>query len=615
MKIRFAYFFVIVAIITIPFLPAVTVGAETVPQKNGYRLGGTCYADVNRNGGFDETDQRIGNATVVLNRLVSGFFLVPIDTQHTGSDGSYAFTHLKRGFYQIACRPSVATKALTENPATVLLGFFQPDRTVDFGFAPVSEDIPAVLVRVSAEPLHIIRGESTTLTWTSENADSVSIDNDIGPVAAADSLEVYPQDNATYTVTAEGFGMRASDSVIITVAVPLPPPSPSSTTTSSALSTTTTTISGGGGGGGGGNNPPSTTTSMAAEPPQPATNLIAAGSDNKIGLAWTNPADDGWEGTLISRDTDDYPAEPADGEIIYDGTGSDWVDYDVENNVTYFYTAFSYGSGYVFLQPSEDAAAAATPQDVASADWADWQHQPDPFADHVISYVPAMEPNAGDPFGYDEFPDIVLGPPSGGGELGGSMDVLSLGARTDDDNGASAPYGGSILLKFTDNIIVNGDGYDFTVFENAFTFNYGGRSGTFGEPALVSVSQDNATWYQFPCRFNPLDSADPDPLELIMHCSNPGNYPVGFAGINPVFSHNLEPDPTDPFVSGGDSFDLDDIVERQLRWVQYIKIQSTGDNATRDTSGNLIRHNPETGACSGANYSGFDLDAVSAIHY
>ena len=52
-----------------------------------------------------------------------------------------------------------------------------------------------------------------------------------------------------------------------------------------------------------------------------------------------------------------------------------------------------------------------------------------------------------------------------------------------------------------------------------------------------------------------------------------------------------------------------------LKWIRYIRIQSTGDNALRDTAGQLIEHRRDLSATSGNGSSGFDLDAVSAVNY
>ena len=53
-------------------------------------------------------------------------------------------------------------------------------------------------------------------------------------------------------------------------------------------------------------------------------------------------------------------------------------------------------------------------------------------------------------------PGIVEGPPVGGGTDHGSTDVVSLGS------------GGSIVVSFAPNAIVDGPGADFIVFENPF---------------------------------------------------------------------------------------------------------------------------------------------------
>ena len=199
----------------------------------------------------------------------------------------------------------------------------------------------------------------------------------------------------------------------------------------------------------------------------------------------------------------------------------------------------------------------------------------------------------------------ALGSPKGKGTYMGSYDVVSLQAKEDDGN---PPCGGNIIVQFTDNIVVDGLGEDFTVFENVFYLD-GNENTRFMEPAIVYVSQNGIKYYRLPCNY-------------VLHTFSNGNtnyfnpysYSSGFAGVNPVFSNNGSPDPTNPMVSGGDSFDLNGI--GGLTWIQYIKIKSTGDNWLTDDDGNdKILHIQEMGACSGAGSSGFDLDAVSAVNY
>ena len=74
------------------------------------------------------------------------------------------------------------------------------------------------------------------------------------------------------------------------------------------------------------------------------------------------------------------------------------------------------------------------------------------FADVVVSF----DPGDGAGFGADKMPDVVLGPPLGGGALSGSMDVVSLGNR------------GVVVLELLGVGLVDGPGVDLLVFENPY---------------------------------------------------------------------------------------------------------------------------------------------------
>jgi hypothetical protein len=65
-------------------------------------------------------------------------------------------------------------------------------------------------------------GETTTLTWSSTNADTVTIDNGIGEVSPSGSLEQVLNDTTTYIITATGPGGTITESVTVTVIKPLP---------------------------------------------------------------------------------------------------------------------------------------------------------------------------------------------------------------------------------------------------------------------------------------------------------------------------------------------------------------------------------------------------------
>ena len=156
----------------------------------------------------------------------------------------------------------------------------------------------------------------------------------------------------------------------------------------------------------------------------------------------------------------------------------------------------------------------------------------------------------------------MLGPPVGGGATHGGTDVVSLGS------------GGTIVLELDEAGIVDGDGPDLIVFENAFLV---GDDPTlpYAEPAAVAVSEDGTSWTEFPCR------SDAYPYD-------------GCAGWRPVLSSPENGiDPTDPALAGGDAFDLADVGVAHAR---FVRIRDLGLGLPAPPS------------------AGFDLDAVASVH-
>lgn len=346
------------------------------------------------------------------------------------------------------------------------------------------------------------------------------------------------------------------------------------------------------------------TLSIAAPSGFVVTNLSAVPSDGKVGITWANPVYQDYAYTVILRSTSDYPASPVDATVVYSGAGADFLDAAVENGVTYYYGAVPVMDNGTPGALGEAAKAAALPRAIALAGTAD------PFADEVVSFQPL---SAG---GYGSATlSWALGAPGGGGIMRGSTNAVSLHARANDDGGATPPYGGSITLAFTNNIVVNGEGPDFVVFENVFYVG-GDPERRWMEPAIVSVSKDGSAFYTFPYDFVPHYTESGE-----INCYNPYCYinadgsSRGFAGVTPVYSNGGSPDPRDPAAAGGDAFDLSAITQARLDWVRYVRITATGDNWLTDTNGDRVRQVADTGACSGAGTSGFDLDAVCAIHY
>ncbi|MDD5556792.1 MAG: putative Ig domain-containing protein [bacterium] len=322
--------------------------------------------------------------------------------------------------------------------------------------------------------------------------------------------------------------------------------------------------------------------------------LRATPSDRKAGITWENPRDPAYSHTVLVRALYPNPAHAGDGTAVYTGTDPHFLDTGLENNVTYHYAAFPVTLAGAEGKADAGGRAAVMPREVTPRGPAD------PFADAVAAFRP-LSPGG---FGSGSL-SRALGPPQGGGIVYGSTDVVSLHARPNTDGGASAPYGGSITLEFTDNIVTDGPGADLVVFENVFYVG-GDPHKRWMEPAVVAVSMDGARFYTFPFDFIPhYDDAG----GLNLH--NPYCYFRGFAGVNPVFSNNLSPDPR-AAAAGGDRFDL---AEVGLPWIRYVRIISTGDNWLTDMNGDRVRHILDMGAASGGGSSGFDLDAVCAVNH
>jgi hypothetical protein len=194
--------------------------------------------------------------------------------------------------------------------------------------------------------------------------------------------------------------------------------------------------------------------------------------------------------------------------------------------------------------------------------------QSDPYADSVTVFNKGVGSWANQEAPY--FPANVLGPPT--------PSATNIVPATSPYDICSLGIGGEIILKFTDNAIVNQPGDDFTVFENPFLIQFGPRAGqVFAEPGKVAVSKDGINFYEFPF----------DSLSLI-----------GCAGLTPT---NGSKDPTNPDSSGGDHFDLATV---GLDTAYYVKITDVTQIILSDTSHPYYDFTA----------NGFDLDAIAAIH-
>lgn len=91
--------------------------------------------------------------------------------------------------------------------------------------APAYTPPPAAVkptVTISADRDTINRGESAKLTWSSTDANNVSIAPEVGAVTPQGSTTVTPTESTTFTITASSAGGNAEASVRISVNAPAP---------------------------------------------------------------------------------------------------------------------------------------------------------------------------------------------------------------------------------------------------------------------------------------------------------------------------------------------------------------------------------------------------------
>jgi hypothetical protein len=320
--------------------------AEVGIERLSGSISGRCFEDVNQNGQADDAEHGVPDITLIVRRLY-GFSFNPVAVTKTDSAGNYIFSIKKWGIYQIEEVDPPGWTSTTPNKVILLLGLLNREQVMHFGNLPNDSVRPEV--SISASPSMIQKGASSTLIWFAKNADTVTIDQGIGSVPAGGTLEVFPQVNTSYTVTAVGHGETAQSSVTVTVILPQPPPpetttttapstttAQSSTTTTSAVSTTvppTTSIS--------------STTSTVQEPPTVIglASFNAAPGNEEVRVSWVTASEMGTAGFNIYRaDAADAVYEKLNASLIpAQGTGSSgaayqYLDTQVVNRITYYYT-------------------------------------------------------------------------------------------------------------------------------------------------------------------------------------------------------------------------------------------------------------------------------------
>ncbi len=185
------------------------VAAFQVPQAGSYSVSGLAVRRVDANGGTVRLRLYGPAKTVLANLQATGSRAWARSTQ------TYALGNLAAGDYvYFAVDPED--------------GFGWDATEVDWLITAVTDGSPpppppAASCTISAQPALVPLGGSTTLSWTSSNASSLSVDQGVGALtpAAGGSITVTPAADTQYTATAVGSGGNGACAVSVTVSAAL----------------------------------------------------------------------------------------------------------------------------------------------------------------------------------------------------------------------------------------------------------------------------------------------------------------------------------------------------------------------------------------------------------
>jgi OmpA-OmpF porin, OOP family len=108
------------------------------------------------------------------------------------------------------------------NRAIAMINALCPKKVVKAAPAPAPAPAPppaapAPMVSISADPGSVKQGQCATLSWSTSNASSASINQGVGSVDANGSRKVCPNDTTQYTITASGDGGTRDASTTVSV--------------------------------------------------------------------------------------------------------------------------------------------------------------------------------------------------------------------------------------------------------------------------------------------------------------------------------------------------------------------------------------------------------------
>ena len=126
------------------------------------------------------------------------------------------------GFGNVALNGSITVSPTQTTTYTLTARNSVNDETSSVTVVVTGSQAGPLLFGCSASPSNITAGQSSTLAWTSSNADNVSIQPNIGPVAKTGTVSVTPTQTTTYIVTATSATASTTCSITVTVGTALP---------------------------------------------------------------------------------------------------------------------------------------------------------------------------------------------------------------------------------------------------------------------------------------------------------------------------------------------------------------------------------------------------------
>jgi hypothetical protein len=117
----------------------------------------------------------------------------------------------------------------------------------------------------------------------------------------------------------------------------------------------------------------------------PVTNFVGHSGNNQVQLNWVNPSYTGFAGVRILRKLNSYAEHSADGTMVYQGEDTVFIDSNLQNGMSYFYSAYAYDLNQNYSRPMR---ALATPgnssgiiydEKVWSDSFIQFRNYPNPF--------------------------------------------------------------------------------------------------------------------------------------------------------------------------------------------------------------------------------------------